>query len=154
VFRHAAGLDIRHVPYKGASPAVTDALAGHIHAISTTLSTASAQIRSGRLRALAVSSSERLAEFAQLPTFRELGYPQLVATVWFGLSGPAGVPSEIVNRLNNEVHRILQLADVRERMRIEGMEPAAPDDKAYDAFVESEIRRWTPVVKASGARPD
>jgi tripartite-type tricarboxylate transporter receptor subunit TctC len=154
VFRHSTGIDIRHVPYKGASIAVTDAVAGNIHAICTTLSTANAQIQSGRLRALAVSSSERLPEFSQLPTFRELGFPQLVATVWFGLSGPAGVPSDIANRLASEVRRILQLADVRERMRTEGMEPAADDGKAYGAFVESEIRRWTPIVRTSGARLD
>ena len=154
VFKRSAGIDIRHVPYKGASLAVTDVLAGHIHSLCTTLSTAGAQVRSGRLRALALSSSERLAEYAQLPTFRELGYPQLVATVWFGLSGPAGVPNEIANRLNAEMRRILQLPDVRERMRAEGMETAAADGKAYAMFVASEIERWTPVVRTSGARLD
>ena len=154
VFKRSAGIDIRHVPYKGASLAVTDVLAGHIHSLCTTLSTAGAQVRSGRLRALALSSSERLVEYAQLPTFRELGYPQLVATVWFGLSGPAGVPNEIANRLNAEMRRILQLPDVRERMRAEGMETAAADGKAYAMFVASEIERWTPVVRTSGARLD
>ena len=117
LFKRSAGIDIRHVPYKGASTAVVDLMAGHIHAISTTLSTAAAQMRAGRIRALAVSSAERLPDYANVPTFRELGFPQLVATVWFSISGPAGMPPDVVARLNGEVRRILQLPDVRERLR-------------------------------------
>jgi tripartite-type tricarboxylate transporter receptor subunit TctC len=154
LFKRSTGIEIRHVPYKGASLAVIDVMAGHIHAISTTLSTASAQIRAGRLRALAVSSAERLPDYAQVPTFRESGYPQLVATVWFGLSGPVGVPPDIVARLNGEVRRIVQMTDVRERFRVDGIEPAALDVKAFNAFMAAEIERWTPVVRASGARLD
>ncbi|HEY0338551.1 MAG TPA: tripartite tricarboxylate transporter substrate binding protein [Burkholderiales bacterium] len=154
LFKRSTGIDIRHVPYKGASLAVVDVMAGHIHSISTTLSTASAQIRAGRLRALAVSSAQRLPDYAQVPTFRELGYAQLVATVWFGLSGPAGLPPEIVTRLNTEVRRIVQLSDVRERFRSDGIEPASLDVKAFNAFMAAEIERWTPIVRASGAKPD
>ena len=154
IFRRSAGIDIRHVPYKGASIAVVDVMAGHIHAISTTLSTASAQIRANRLRGLAVSSAERLAGYRQIPTFRENGYKDLVATVWFGISGPAGMPADVVNRLNSEVRRILQLPDVRERFRLEGIEPAPPDAKSFTSFVSAEIDRWTPVVRASGTKPD
>jgi tripartite-type tricarboxylate transporter receptor subunit TctC len=154
LFKRSTGIDIRHVPYKGASLAVIDVMAGHIHSISTTLSTASAQIRAGRLRPLAVSSAERLPDYGQVPTFRELGYPQLVATVWFGLSGPAGLPPDIVNRLNGEVRRIVQLPDVRERFRSDGIEPATLDVKAFSSFMASEIERWNPIVRASGARAD
>jgi tripartite-type tricarboxylate transporter receptor subunit TctC len=154
LFKRSAGIDIRHVPYKGASLAVVDVMAGHIHSISTTLTTASAQIRAGRLRALALSSAQRLPDYRQIATFRELGFPQLVATVWFGLSGPAGMPAEIVNRVNNEVRRIVQLPEVRERFRSEGIEPAPPDAKGFTTFVSAEIERWTPVVRASGAKPD
>jgi tripartite-type tricarboxylate transporter receptor subunit TctC len=154
VLKRSAGIDIRHIPYRGASLAVPDAMSGQIHAICTTLSTASGQIRSGRLRALALSSEQRLQDFGDVPTFRELGFPQLVATVWFGLSGPAGLPADIVNKLNAEVGRILQLRDVRERLRAEGMELASGNAKPYAAFVASEIERWTPIVKASGAKAD
>lgn len=154
LFKQDTGIDLRHVPYKGASLAIVDAMAGYIHTISTTLSTASAQIRAGRLRALAVSSAERLPDYGQVPTFRELGYPRLVATVWFGLSGPAGLPAEIVNRVNGEVRRIVQLPEVRERFRADGIEPASLDVKAFNAFMAAEIERWTPVVRASGARAD
>lgn len=154
LFKRASGIDVRHVPYKGASIAVVDVMAGHIHSISTTLTTAGTQIRAARLRGLAVSSAERLTEYSQVPTFRELGYPQLVATVWFALSGPAGMPADIVNRLNSEVRRLLQLPDVRERLRSEGIEPGTLDVKAFNAFIAAEIEQWAPVVRASGARAD
>jgi tripartite-type tricarboxylate transporter receptor subunit TctC len=154
VFKRAAGIDIRHVPYKGAAIAVVDVMAGHIDSISTTLSTAAAQVRAGRLRPLAVSSTERLPAYAQIPTFREQGFPKVVATVWFGLSGPAGLPAEIAGRLESEVKRIVQLPGVRDRLRAEGIEPAPAGMKSYGAFVAAEIERWTPVVRASGAKPD
>ena len=91
-FKRLAGIDIVHVPYKGASQAVADLIAGHIQVVSTTLSTAASQIRSGRARALALSSAQRLPDYPDIPTFAESGYPDLVATVWFSLSGPANLP--------------------------------------------------------------
>ncbi|MBI3041911.1 MAG: tripartite tricarboxylate transporter substrate binding protein [Betaproteobacteria bacterium] len=154
LFKQKAGIDIVHVPYKGASIAVTDLVAGNIHAISTTLTTASAQIRARRARPLAISSAKRLPDYAGVPTFREAGYHDLVATVWFSLSGPAGVPADIVNRLNSEVRRILQLADVRARLRGDGIEPNQLDAKAFSEYLSAEVRRWTPVVRASSARAD
>jgi tripartite-type tricarboxylate transporter receptor subunit TctC len=154
LFKQRAKIHIVHVPYKGASAAVVDLIAGHIHAISTTLTTASAQIRAGRARALAISSGSRLPDYAGVPTFRELGYPDVVATVWFSLSGPAGMPADVVNRLNAEVRRILQLPDVRERLRPDGIEPNPLDAKAFTEFLAAEVKRWAPVVRASGARAD
>ena len=154
LFRRAAGIDIQHIPYKGASGAVVDVMAGHTHAISTTLTTASTQIRAGRLRALAISSAARLPEYPDVPTYREAGYPDLVATIWFSLSGPAALPADIVNRLNSEVRRVLQWPDVRARLRPEGIEPGNLDPKAFTEFVAAEVKRWAPVVKASGARSD
>ena len=154
VFRQRAKIDIVHVPYKGASIAMVDIVAGHIHAISTTLTTASAQIRAGRVRALALSSEKRLADYSGIPTFRELGYRDVVGTVWFSLSGPAGMPADIVDRLNAEVQRILQLPDVRARLRPDGIEPNTLDPKAVTDFMVAEVKRWAPVVRASGARAD
>jgi len=154
ILRRSVGIDIAHVPYKGASGAVADLVAGHIHAISTTLTTAGTQIRAGRVRALAISSAARLPEYSKVPTFRELGYPELVATIWFSLSGPAGMPAEITNRLNAEVRRILQSPDVRERLRPDGIEAGTLDAGAFTEFVAAEVGRWAPVVRASGARAD
>jgi tripartite-type tricarboxylate transporter receptor subunit TctC len=154
LFKRLAGIDIVHVPYKGASGAVTDLIAGHIQAVSTTLSTAAGQIRSGRARGLALSSPARLPDYPDIPTFAESGYPELVATVWFSLSGPAHLPEEIVNRLNAEVRRALEHPDVRARMRHEGIAPNDLDAKQFTAFVAEELRRWGPIVRASGAKND
>ena len=154
LFKRLAGIDLLHVPYKGASGAVTDLMAGQITAVSTTLATAAGQIKSGRARALALSSEKRLPDYPDIPTFAEMGYPDLVATVWFSLSGPAGMPAEIVARLNAEVRRALELPEVRERVRHDGVEPNRLGAREFTAFVADELRRWGPVVRASGARND
>jgi len=152
--KQVAGIEMTHVPYKGASLAVADLIAGHLTVTSTTLTTAAAQIKAGRARALAVSSLKRVPEFPEVPTFGELGYPELSASIWFSLSGPAGIPPEIVNRLNAEVRRTLQLPDVRERLRPEGIEPGDLDPQQFTAFVAAELKRWAPIVRASGAQAD
>ena len=154
LFKHLAGIDLQHVPYKGASGAVTDMIAGHIQSVSTTLSTAAGQIRGGRARALAISAAARLPDYPDIPTFAESGYPDLVATVWFSLSGPAGLPPQIVERLNAEVRRALELSDVKERLRHEGISPNRLDAKEFNAYVADELRRWGPIVRASGAKND
>ncbi len=154
LFKRVAGIDLQHVPYKGASGAVTDLIAGHIQAVSTTLTTASGQIRAGRARGLAISAAARLPEYPDIPTFVESGYPDLVATVWFSLSGPANLPPEIVNKLNAEVRRALELSDVKEKLRHEGIAPNRLDAKEFTAFVADELRRWGPIVRASGAKND
>ena len=154
LFKKHAGIEMQHVPYKGASAAVTDLMAGHIPAVSTTLSTAAGQIRAGRARGLAISSEKRLPEYPDIPTFAEMGYPELVATVWFSLSGPANLPADIAARLNAGVRQALEQPDVRERLKHEGILPNALDPKAFTDFVAAELGRWSPVVKASGAKND
>lgn len=143
-----SGANLTHAPYKGAALAMTDLIAGHIPAASTTLTTAATQIKAGRARALAVSSVQRLPEFGDVPTFVESGYPELVATVWFSLSGPAGLPAPVVARLNAEVRALLHLPDVRERLRPEGIEPNDLDPAQFTEFVRAEIVRWAPLAKA------
>lgn len=152
--KQVTGIRMTHVPYKGASLAVADLIAGHVPVTSTTLTTAATQIKAGRARALAVSSAKRVPEFPDIPTFAELGYPELTAAIWFSLSGPAGMPADIVNRLNAEVRRILQLPDVRDRLKPEGIEPGDLDPQQFTAFVAAELKRWAPVVSASGAKVD
>ena len=151
VFKQLAGIDITHVPYKGGGPATADLIAGHVPALSTTLSSAATQIRAGKARGLALSSAARLPDHPDIPTFREMGYPDLVATIWFGLSGPAGLPPDIVQRLNAEVRRALQLPDVRERLHPEGIEPGNLDPQQYAAFIAEELKRWVPILRATGA---
>ena len=154
MFRQAANLDLSHVPYKGASPAIVDLMAGNLQASSTTLTTASSQIHGGKIRAIALSSRARLPEFPDVPTFAEIGYPGLVAAVWFSLSGPAGMPADIVRRLNLEVRHALATSEIRARLRVEGIESNDMDTAQFTEFVRSEIARWTPVVKKSSARND
>ena len=154
LFKQLAGVDMQHVPYKGASAAVADLVAGHIQVASTTLSTAAGQIHSNRARALAISSANRLPEYPNVPTYAEMGYKDLVATIWFSLSGPAGMPADIVERLNTEVRKALDTKEARERLRPEGIEPGRLSAGEFSAFLASEVKRWAPVVKASGAKND
>ncbi|MGE5149180.1 MAG: Bug family tripartite tricarboxylate transporter substrate binding protein [Rhodospirillaceae bacterium] len=154
LFKREAGIDLVHVPYKGASRAVQDLLGGQISSVSTTLTTASGQIKGGRARGLALSSAKRLADYPDIPTFAEQGYPNIIGTVWFSLSGPAGVPADIVNKLNAEVRAALKSPQVRERVRHDGIEPNDLDARQFTAFVAEELKRWAPIVKASGAKND
>jgi tripartite-type tricarboxylate transporter receptor subunit TctC len=154
LLKRAAGFEMAHVPYRGAAAALADLVPGHIQAISTTLITVGPQLRAGRARALALSAAERLPDYAEVPTYRELGFPELVASTWFSLSGPAGLPADVTGRLNAEVRRILQLPEVRERLRPEGMEQNALDAGAFTDFMAAEVKRWQPIVRASGARAE
>src|SRR5260221_6827522 len=154
LFKRLAGIDLQHVPYKGASGAVTDMIAGHIAAVSTTLSTAAGQIRAGRARGLAISASARLPEYPDIPTFAESGYPDLVATVWFSLSRPAGLRPQHVELLDVGMPRALELSDVKEKLRHEGITPNRLDAKEFAAFVADQLRRWGPIMRAPGANKD
>ncbi len=154
LFKQLAGVEMQHVPYKGASNAMADLIAGHIQIASTTLSTAAGQIHGGKARALAISSAKRLPGYPNVPTYAEMGYTDLVATIWFSLSGPAGMPADIVERLNAEVRKALDAPDTRERLRPEGVEPGRLTAAEFSSFVASEVKRWAPVVKASGAKND
>ena len=154
LLQRLAGIQLQHVPYRGASVAVADVIAGHVPLASTTLSTAAGQIHAGRARALAISTAARLPDYPALPTYAEQGFPELVATIWFSLSAPANLSAEIVERLNAGVRRALELPDVRQRLRPEGIEPARLDAREFTHFVQVEMKRWAPIVRASGARND
>jgi tripartite-type tricarboxylate transporter receptor subunit TctC len=152
LLKRSARIEIEHVPYKGASQAVADLVGGHISASCGTLPSMAAQIRAGRIRALAMSSAARLPDYPEVPTYRESGFPQLVQTVWFSLSGPPGLPGEIVTRLNGEVRRVLQLPDVRERLRAQAIDAPALSPKEFTDFVADEFRRWAPLVRELNTR--
>jgi tripartite-type tricarboxylate transporter receptor subunit TctC len=146
-----AGIEMVHVPYRGSNPALIDVVAGHLPSASMTLTSAAPQIRAGKVRALAVTSQERVPGFPDVPTFAEEGFPDIVSLSWFSLSGPPGMPAEIVRRLNAEANRILRLADVRKRLAPEGfLEPSNLDPKGVAALVAEESNRWSKVVRKSG----
>jgi tripartite-type tricarboxylate transporter receptor subunit TctC len=133
---------------------MADLIAGHVPVASNTLTSAAGHIHAGRARALAVSSASRLPDYPNVPTYAELGYKELVATIWFSLSGPAKMPAEIVERLNAEVRRGLDAPDARQRLKPEAIEPGRLSPREFTEFVASEVQRWAPVVRASGARND
>ena len=141
-------LKFAHVTYKGAGQAMTDLVAGHVKMGSVTWSSAIGQIRAGTVVPLAVSSARPMPEFPDVPTMKVLGYPDLVATTWFGFSGPAGVPKDIVARLNGEIVAALGTPAMRQRLEAEGIETEKMSADEFTGFVASEIARWTPVAKS------
>ena len=144
--------NMQHVAYKGAAPAVADLVAGHIQASFTTLSTASPHIQSGRLRALGVSSSKRMPDFPNVPTFAELGYPKLTSLTWFALSGPAGMSPALVSRINLEVRKIMRSPHAQEQLAKSSMETFDWDVARFNQFFSEEIALWTPIVR--NIKPD
>lgn len=150
----ALSLPFAHVAYKGAGPAMFDLIGGHIKLASVTWTTALPHIQAGEVRAIAVTSKRRLAAFPDLPTFAELGYPDLVATTWFSLSGPPGLPDAIVNRLNHAVLAALDLPQVRTRLEQEGIDAERMDPAAFANFMKEENAHWLPIVRSAGSRPE
>ena len=153
LFRLKTGAHMVHIPYKGSGPAVADVVAGHLPATFTGTS-AIAQVRAGKTRMLAVTTERRLPEIADVPTFSELGLRELTTATWFGLSGPPGLPKEIVVRLNNEVRKALALPDVREKLAADGIEINNLDSEGFTAYLRSEIDRWGPIAGSLGPGSD
>jgi tripartite-type tricarboxylate transporter receptor subunit TctC len=147
-------LPLAHVAYKGANPAMFDLIGGHIKLASVTWTTALAHIQAGAVVPIAVTAKRRLASSPSVPTFAELGYPDLVATVWFSLSGPPGLPRNITQRLNHEVLRAIDLPEVRAKFEQEGIEAERMDAATFARFIEEENARWGPIARASVARPE
>ena len=154
LFAATAGVDIRHVPYKGSAASMTDLMAGRISMLADVLPAVMPQVRAGKVRPLAITSSTRSPFFPELPTVAEQGYPGFAATAWAGLFAPAGTPEPILERLNAEVVKQLAAADVQKRFHDLSM-PTIGDTRAqYDAFLKAEYARWGQAVKISGAKLD
>ncbi len=147
-FQAATKIRLEHVGYKGAAPAMTDLIAGHISASFTTLSTASPHIQAGRLKLIATTGSKRLKDFPSTPTFAELGFPKLTSTTWFSLSGPAGMPKALVDRINLEVRKIMHSTHVSEQLSKVSMETFDWDVPKFNLYFGSELKRWAPMVSA------
>jgi tripartite-type tricarboxylate transporter receptor subunit TctC len=141
-----------YVPYRGANLIVNDVLGGHLTSGSLALSAAAGQLKAGALRGLAIGTEERLPAFADIPTFKELGYPDLVSSTWFGLSGPANLPPQIVARLNTEVVKALHAPDVQARLESEAIDTKSLNAADFTAFFKQEVVRWTPIAKAVAAK--
>jgi len=153
LFKSMAKVDMTHVPYKGNVPAITDLLAGQTSLLFATMPTVLPHAKAGKLRALATIGSVRSMAAPELPTIGE-SLPGFEVNNWIGLFAPAGTPSEIVRRWNGEVMRIMQAPDIQARLPAEGARFSPNTPEQFAAFVKSEIAKWAPVVKASGARVD
>ena len=154
MFKAATGAPIVHVPYNGSGPGVVDLAAGNVQLAFDSLPSIFPHIQSGRLRLIATVGKKRCAKYPELQTLAEAGYPQVDGAVWYGISGPAGMPRPVVSRLSVELKRILDLAEVKERFGQQGADSTflAPAD--FVAFMKAEWAKWGPVVKATGAKVD
>jgi len=146
-FAQVARLNLVHIAYRGAAPAVTDLVGNQVPAAFITYTSVNAHIKSGKVRALAITSGQRRTDMPDVPTFAELGYPELTATTWFSISGPAGLSPAIADKLNAEIRHGLKTKEALAQMTLEGMEAPDYDAAEFTRFVQSEIDRWTPLVK-------
>jgi tripartite-type tricarboxylate transporter receptor subunit TctC len=149
-FAQQAGIRLQHVPYKGSSPAMLDLVAGNVKVGTMTWTSAIGQIRAGKIVPIAVSSNNRVAEVPDLPTFKELGFPNIVTTTWYALSAPAGLPRDIVDKLNGAVLKIIDLPDVKKRYEKDAIEVTPMTPEAITAYMASEIEKWGPIAKKLG----
>ena len=146
LFRLTTRAEFLHVPYKGSGPALTDLLGGHISAMFDNMSTQLALMKSGRTRALAVTSPKRSAHLPDVPTMREAGVP-IDVTVWYGLCAPAAVPKPILAKLNADLHRVLNAPDTQRRLSEIGLDAAPSTAEQFAAFIKSETETWARVVR-------
>jgi tripartite-type tricarboxylate transporter receptor subunit TctC len=149
-----AGLDMTHVPYKGAV-ALNDVLSGEqVHLMFATIPSVINHVRAGKLRALAVTSLKRSASVPELPTVAESGYPGFDASSWFGLVGPAGLPKDVSAKISGEVARALRRDDLKEKFIQQGADPVGSTPEEFGAYIREETAKWAKLVKATGAKVD
>jgi tripartite-type tricarboxylate transporter receptor subunit TctC len=153
-FKLRAGRFMAHIPYRGTAPSVTDLISGQVDATFTGTPALLPHIRSGRLRALAVSSPARIAALPEVPTVAESGYPGFEADQWYGIVAPAGTAPAVVARLNAEINKALALPDVAQQLAAEGAVPMPGPPQAFGELIAREIPRWREVIKAGNVKID
>ncbi|MEO8135903.1 MAG: tripartite tricarboxylate transporter substrate-binding protein [Betaproteobacteria bacterium] len=154
LLKSMSGLQLVHVPYKGATPAITDLIAGHIQLFIGNLPPILPQVQAGKLRALAVTSSKRWPELPDLPTMAESGLPGYETVAWFALLGPANLPPAIAQRLSIEAAAVMRMADVKATLLKQGMEAIGTSAEELTSFIATDIARWKKVAADSGTRLD
>ncbi len=154
MFKQMAGVDITHVPYKGAPQAVTDVLAGHMNMMFNSIAPIVANIKAGRVRVLGIASSKRSAQLPDVPTISEAGVPGFEAVNWFGMFAPAKTPKPIITRVNEAVVKVLRSPDIQAQFIALGADPVGDSPEEFAAFVRRDMERYAKVVKLSGAKVD
>ena len=154
LFKAMADVQITHVPYKGSSGARTDTIGGQVQMMFDAVTTMTEHVRGGKVRALATTGTSRSSVMPGVPTIAEAGVPGYEATIWLGLMAPKGTPAAIVNRLNSEVAKIVQRADVRDEWAKQGAVPMLKNPDDFAKYMSDDIAKWARIVKISGAKPD
>ncbi|HZW20464.1 tripartite tricarboxylate transporter substrate binding protein [Noviherbaspirillum sp.] len=154
LFKSMTGAYVVHIPYNGAPPAALSVATGETHMLFSVPSVVMPHLRSGKLRALAVTSATRFPLLPDLPTVAESGLPKFESLTWNGIAVPAGTPSSVVQRLNREVDAILKLGDVKNRLNQAGLEPAGGTPEQFKALIEAEARKWAGIIRRTGAKLD
>lgn len=154
LFKSTARVDILHVPYKGATPGITDLMGGHVQVMLIGLPGALPPVSAGRLKALAVSSLRRSPAVPELPTIAESGLPGFEVINWLGVLAPAGTPRDIITKLNQEIVKGLQQPDTKAKLVSQGFETMGGTPEQFAAYMKSETAKWAKVVKATGAKAD
>ena len=149
-----AGVFIVHIPYRGFPPAVTDLLSGNIQTMFAIIPAVLPQVKAGRLRALAVTGLKRSALAPEVPSVADLGYPQLESLAWIGLLAPAGLPQEILSRINAQTVRAMRAADTLDLLGKQGFDVVAGSPAEFSAWIRAEQAKWSKVIRASGATAD
>ena len=149
-----AGATFQHIPYKGDAPAVAEAIGGRVDATMNTLQGVIPHIRGGKLRGLGVGTRERMPAVADVPTLVEQGYPEFVVSTWIGMIAPAGMPRDMVAKLNREINAAYALPEVREKIATAGMVPVGGTAEQFDALIRSDMARWARVIKARAIKGD
>lgn len=153
MFAKSAGIEMTHIPYKGTAPAITAAIAGEVSLLSTTSADIGAQVKAGRLRALAVSSAQRSPVLPETPTLKEAGY-NIEGSAWYGFFAPAATPAETVKKLHAALTASIKHAATAERMRSMGVQPTGTTPEGLGAILKNDYERWGAVIKASGFKAD
>jgi len=152
LFRQSAGIDVVHVPYKGGGPALTDVIGGQVQALFSIALAATPQVKAGKVRALAITSASRSPVAPDLPTIAESGFPGFEVIGWFGWLAPAKAPKEIVNRLNREIVRILNMSAVHDRLLSLSTVPVGDTPAHFAGFIRSERDKWAKVIRTAGIK--
>lgn len=151
IFNSAAKIKMRHVPYKGSNAAMMDVLAGNVDLMVSSVPSAMAQIKAGKLRPLAVTSARRSTSLPETPTVAELGYKDFDVSTWYGLFVPAGTPKEVVTTLNAEVNKLLATPEMKAAIIAQGAEPQSMTPEQFGALLKTDYEKWKGIVQASGA---
>ena len=154
MFKSMAGISLVHIPYKGSPLAVTDLIGGQVALMFSPASTVLAQVKSGRLRALAVTTAARLPTLPELPTVAESGLPGYETVTWFGFVVPAATPRDIVGKLNSDTVKVLAQPEVRQQFATQGIDVLGGTPEQFAAYIRNEIVKWARVIKESGARAE